>query len=89
MSRRTDSSNPSAISDSPAPPNALEAPPAWWRLPIVWMVIGGPAIVVVASFTTLALAILNPDPVLETPKARAAGDVPAMQARNHAASPRP
>jgi hypothetical protein len=53
------------------------------------MVIGGPAIVVVASFTTLALAILNPDPVLEAPKARMGGDVPAMQARNHAASPRP
>jgi hypothetical protein len=53
------------------------------------MVIGGPAIVVVASFTTLALAILNPDPVLEAPKARLASDVPAMQARNHAAAPRP
>ncbi len=62
--------------------------PPWWRLPIVWMVIGGPAIVVVASFATLALAILNPDPVLEAPPAQVAGEVPAMQARNHAASPR-
>jgi hypothetical protein len=74
---------------SPVAQPAQEASPAWWRLPIVWMVIGGPAIVVVASFTTLALAILNPDPVLEAPKARVAGEVPAMQARNHAASPRP
>jgi hypothetical protein len=51
------------------------------------LVIGGPATVVVASFATLALAILNPDPVLEAPKAKAPGEVPAMQARNHAASP--
>jgi hypothetical protein len=67
----------------------LQADPStpWWRLPIVWLVIGGPATVVVASFATLALAILNPDPVLEAPKARAPGEVPAMQARNHAAAP--
>ena len=39
---------------------------AWWRLPIVWMVIGGPAIVVVASFVTLTLAIRHPDPVYDT-----------------------
>ena len=70
-------------------PDAAETSPPWWRLPIVWMVIAGPAIVVVASFTTLALAILNPDPVLEVPQARVAGEVPAMQARNHAAAPRP
>jgi hypothetical protein len=74
---------------SPAASSQPETSPDWWRLPIVWMVIGGPAIVVVASFTTLALAILNPDPVLEAPKDRMASDVPAMQARNHAASPRP
>jgi hypothetical protein len=50
------------------------------------MVIGGPAIVVVASFATLALAILNPDPVITgNPGDRSA--VPAVQARNHAASP--
>ncbi len=74
---------------STAAPSSPEASPAWWRLPIVWMVIAGPAIVVVASFATLALAILNPDPVLEAPRARVAGEVPAMQARNHAAAPRP
>lgn len=59
----------------------------WFRLPIVWMVIGGPALVVVASFATLTLAITNPDPVL-APKATAnASDLPAVQARNHAATP--
>jgi hypothetical protein len=70
---------------------AAEPTVAWWRLPIVWMVIAGPAIVVVASFATLALAITHPDPVLssyaeEGAKADAAQQ-PAMQARNHAASP--
>jgi hypothetical protein len=50
------------------------------------MVIGGPAIVVVASFATLALAILNPDPVLSTQVSDRSA-VPAIQARNHAASP--
>jgi hypothetical protein len=68
-------------------PKATDSP-AWWRLPIVWMVIGGPAVVVVASFATLTLAIRNPDPVIEAPsKATAGAEVPAVQARNHAATP--
>lgn len=66
---------------------AEEPSPDWWRLPIVWMVVGGPAIVVVASFATLALAILNPDPVLESSRPASAAEVPAMQARNLAAAP--
>lgn len=64
---------------------AVSSPP-WWRLPIVWMVIGGPALVVVASFATLALAILNPDPVISSQNGDKA-EVPAIQARNHAATP--
>ena len=67
-------------------PDAQTDSPAWWRLPIVWMVIGGPAVVVVASFATLALAILNPDPVIGS-QASDRSAVPAVQARNHAASP--
>jgi uncharacterized protein len=62
---------------------------AWWRLPIVWMVLGGPAVVVVASFVTLTLAIKNPDPVLTVPVATSGADMPAVQARNHAATPKP
>ena len=62
-------------------------PIAWYRLPIVWLVVGGPALVVVASFITLALAIMNPDPVLSTPVATSHGEMPAVQARNHAATP--
>lgn len=60
----------------------------WWKLPIVWLVIGGPALVVVASFVTLALAIRHPDPVLDTAAASSSRAVqPAIQARNHAATP--
>ena len=60
----------------------------WWRVPMVWLVISGPALVVVASFATLALAILNPDPVLKSSATGNQAEQPAVQARNHAASPR-
>jgi hypothetical protein len=58
------------------------------------MVWGGPALVVVASFVTLALVIRHPDPALNTaePDMRRApaeddsgAHQPAMPARNHAA----
>ena len=52
----------------------------WWRFGLVWMVIGGPAVVVVAGFITFYIAATNPDPVLNvTPRT-------AMQGRNHAAT---
>lgn len=73
----------------------------WWKYGHMWMVVGGPAMVVVASFVTVYLAISRPDPVYaDAPRdanarfeqpAEAAGTAPAltpaMQARNHAASP--
>lgn len=68
------------------PDTATNPPLAWWRVPMVWLVISGPAVVVVASFATLALAILNPDPVLEVGKAANAAEQPAVQGRNHAAT---
>lgn len=58
----------------------------WWREPMVWMVIAGPAIVVVAGFSTLAIAIANPDPIITPAKAKSAAEVPAVQGRNHAAT---
>ena len=60
----------------------------WWKYRMVWLVIGGPLIVVVASFVTLGLAIKYPDPVLEETSATPAeaAQVPAMQARNHSAT---
>lgn len=59
----------------------------WWRQPMMWLVVGGPLVVVLASFATLALALRFPDPVIQTPKAASAAQQPAVQARNHAATP--
>ena len=69
----------------------------WWKFGHVWMVFAGPAVVIVASFITLYLAIKVPDPVVtsygqETPSSAARREAsstnmaPAMQARNHAAT---
>lgn len=64
----------------------------WWKFGHVWLVLAGPAVVVVASFITLYLAIRTPDPVI-TDQMRTSSQVgkpesmaPAMQARNHAAT---
>ena len=65
---------------------APEPQALWWRLPIVWLVIGGPLAVVIASFVTLALAVLNPDPVISVNGSDRSVQ-PAVQARNHAATP--
>jgi len=66
--------------------NQAENQPPWYRLPIVWLVIGGPAIVVVASLLTVGIAVKNVDPVIDVTKARSEpGLAPAVQARNHAA----
>jgi uncharacterized protein len=69
------------------PQHALSAP--WWSFAHVWMVIAGPAVVVVAGFYTLFLAIRTPDPVLNDDSAQAAVPfryAPAAAARNHAAT---
>ena len=71
---------------SPSVPEQ-DDPTPWWRLPIVWMVVGGPLVVVVASFATLVLALRFPDPVIKAPVTAGAAEVPAVQARNHAATP--
>lgn len=66
-----------------------QAAPPWWRVGMVWLVIGGPLVVVVAGFVTLALAIRHPDPLLPreaTPTAASAAQTPAIEARNHAAT---
>ncbi len=63
------------------------APMPWWRVRMVWLVVGGPLAVVVASLVTLGLALTRPDPVLTLPPAAKAADKPAIQARNHAATP--
>lgn len=54
----------------------------WWREPMVWIVIGGPAVVVVAAIATAVIAVRNQDPVLDTH-----GTPTAVESRNHAATP--
>ena len=72
----------------------------WWKFGHVWMVFAGPAVVVVASFITLYLAIMTPDPVVNSygqatqssmapTQATSTNMAPAMQARNHAATGAP
>lgn len=71
--------------------------PPWYRFPLVWMVIGGPGVVVIASFATLWLALRTPDPVVDEDYYRKGVEInstltdkklmPAMTGRNHAATP--
>ena len=69
--------------------NSFHAPRPWWAFGHVWLLIAGPAIVVVAGFFTYYLAVRSPDPVLPTPVQGQGSDIgqaPAVQARNHAAT---
>jgi hypothetical protein len=66
----------------------------WWRIGMVWLVLAGPMAVVVASLVTAAIAVDGAEEVLTKPvsaKALSASDaarLPAVQGRNHAATPR-
>lgn len=78
-----------------SPPPA--AGDAWWRHPLLWMVIAGPALVVVASFVTLWFAWGNADPLVSEDYYRRGVEInktladkalmPAVNGRNHAATP--
>jgi uncharacterized protein len=72
----------------------------WWKHGHVWLIIAGPAAVVVAGVVTTVIAVRGADPVVEADyyrrgieinKALAAAAerarLPAMQGRNHAATP--
>ena len=75
---------------TPIDPNTSTAgtpPLPWWRVRMVWLVLGGPLLVVLASVVTLGIALTHPDPVLVAPAGATAADTPAVQARNHAATP--
>jgi len=63
----------------------------WWRVRLVWLVIAGPALVVVAGITTAVIAVRGADPELRSLRAAApsAATAPAIAARNHAATPQP
>lgn len=45
-------------------PTPSSTPRPWYREPLVWMVIGGPLVVVIASLITVAIAVRNADTVL-------------------------
>jgi hypothetical protein len=77
---------------------ASDAALPWWKFGHVWLVIAGPAIVVVAGFVTLYLAISRPDPLVTEDYYRKGIEInktlqgspnsvaPAVLARNHAAT---
>ena len=56
----TDASRPE--SSSPA-----GRPPPWWRFAMVWLVLAGPALVIVAGFATMAIAFAHADVELHEP----------------------
>ena len=71
----------------------------WWKVGPMWLVVLGPVTVIIAGFVTLYIAWRVPDPVVtEDPyrkgleinkmKAEDAQMMPAIQARNHAATPK-
>lgn len=73
----------------------------WWQYGHVWLIIFGPAAVIVAGFVTLVIAIRVPDPVLAEDYYRRGLDInktlaaekemqlaPAMQSRNHVVTPK-
>lgn len=69
-----------------SPADSIDPPRPWWRHPMLWLVIGGPAAVVVAGIVTTTIAVRGADLPLST-TARQASTTPAQQARNHAAAP--
>jgi hypothetical protein len=76
----------------------LTSPMPWWKFGHVWLVIAGPAVVVIASVITFYLAASGKDPVVDedyyrkgiemnkTLSDNPASLAPANQARNHAAT---
>lgn len=85
-----------------ATPHAPDVPRPWWRFGYVWLVLSGPAVVVVAGFITLWIALSHVDPLVHdaaldqhrTPSTQAQAAqhptnslAPAVQGRNHAATP--
>ena len=66
-------------------------PVPWWRVGVMWLVVGGLGIVVIGSFALLATAVRHADTVVLPSAVRMvvpnAPTSPAMQARNHSATP--
>jgi len=62
-------------------------PSPWWRHRMMWLVVGGPAVVVVAAITTGVIAARGADVVLHRDDVPERSAAPAEVGRNHAASP--
>ncbi len=45
--------------------NTSSKPVPWWRVPHMWLVVGGPLAVVVAGIVTAFIAVNGADPVLD------------------------
>lgn len=77
-------------------PESADSKAPWWKFGYVWLVLAGPAVVVVASLVTLYLAMAGKDPVVDEDYYRKGIEInrsladnpeslaPAVQARNHA-----
>lgn len=71
----------------------------WWKHGHVWLLIAGPVAVILAGIATTVIAVRTADPVVEadyyrrgieinkTLAARDKSRLPAVQGRNHAATP--
>lgn len=64
----------------------------WWRVGVMWLVVGGLGVVVAGSFALAYTAVSGADIVVteSMPTGRPTGTqatTPAMQGRNHAATP--
>jgi hypothetical protein len=71
-------------------PSSSDAPPPpWWQVGMVWLVLGGPAAVVVAGIVTAVIAVRGAEPVLTSQESTKFSDRPAVQGRNHAATAQP
>lgn len=71
--------------------NPTSRPAPWWRFGIVWLVLAGPTLVVMAALGTAVVAFRTADIVVSSPVAAHApaddAEVPALAARNHGAAP--
>ena len=84
---------------SAAKPQHPEDGKPWWKFAHVWLVLAGPAVVVVAGLVTAYIAMSKPDPVIDPDYYRHGIEInqrlsesqkslaPAVTGRNHAATP--
>lgn len=93
---------PFAATSQPAAPTPKSAEPhsgPWWKYGHMWLVLGGPFVVVIAAISTVVIATRGADPVIDsnTYRQSIAGQAalptsdksmaPAQSLRNHAATP--